>query len=378
MTLNFTPAATPGEKQNADEIRRTATQISQVTQLDVTKFNPQNSPAGSEGSENQGSTPVALKKIEYRNKGEILKYPSNLDQNQDCIEFSVYEYNDPRSIASAGLIIPGVGGSKDPYKKFSDAGTVFLPITKINDNNTVDWIEERLNEIQRVAANASIFLQGGSAVNKEAVQSNNDAFDQFGKFITGSPAGNLFRTYFAGQAVQANNLLTRSTGAILNPNLELLFNGPQLRQFSFSFDMVAREGKSKNGNENEAEIIKKIIYFFKAYMAVRDNIGDLGQIGDENQSIGVFLNSPYVFKIRYLKGHSSSLKEDINSLKEHKSIGKIKMCALQSCSVDYTPMGTYMTFDDDDATMVMYRITLQFKELTPIYASDYKDHQIGY
>lgn len=365
MTLNFTPAATPGEKQNADEIRRTATQMAQVTSLQVV-------PAGSEGSENQGSTPVALKKIEYRNKGQILKYPSNLDQNQDCIEFSVYEYNDPRSIASAGLIIPGVGGSKDQYKKVSDAGTVFLPITKINDNNTVDWIEERLNEMQRVAANASIFLQGGSAVNKETVQSNNDAFDQFGTFITGSPAGNLFRTYFAGQAVQANNLLTRSTGAILNPNLELLFNGPQLRQFSFSFDMVAREGKSKNNRENEAEIIKKIIYFFKAYMAVRDNIGETGQIGDENQSIGVFLNSPYVFKIRYLKG-------DSNSLNEHKSIGKIKMCALQSCSVDYTPMGTYMTFDDNDATMVMYRITLQFKELTPIYASDYEgDHQIGY
>jgi hypothetical protein len=57
------------------------------------------------------------------------------------------------------------------------------------------------------------------------------------------------------------------------------------------------------------------------------------------------------------------------------------MCALQSCTVDYTPMGTYMTFNDPEKTfpMFMYRITLQFKELTPIYSSDYSDsHDIGF
>jgi hypothetical protein len=41
-------------------------------------------------------------------------------------------------------------------------------------------------------------------------------------------------------------------------------------------------------------------------------------------------------------------------------------------------MGTYMTFNDTEKTMFMYRINLQFKELTPVYSSDYDDHPIGY
>ena len=87
----------------------------------------------------------------------------------------------------------------------------------------------------------------------------------------------------------------------------------------------------------------------------------------------MFLKSPYAFQIEYLSG-----------TEKHKSLNKIKLCALQSCSVDYTPMGSYMTFEDTDKTMFMYNLGLQFRELTPIYDTDYVDeqgndmHPIGY
>ena len=81
----------------------------------------------------------------------------------------------------------------------------------------------------------------------------------------------------------------------------------------------------------------------------------------------LFLKAPYVFGIEYQNG-----------TKQHKSLNLIKKCALQSCSVDYTPLGSYMTYEDSDATMVSYNISLQFQEIVPIYDTDYTDHPIGY
>jgi hypothetical protein len=76
------------------------------------------------------------------------------------------------------------------------------------------------------------------------------------------------------------------------------------------------------------------------------------------------MKAPNVFKIKYhLRGTD----------KDHPSLNKIKMCALQSCSVDYTPDGSYMTFNDESATMTSYNLSLQFQELEPVTEKDYQD-----
>ena len=56
---------------------------------------------------------------------------------------------------------------------------------------------------------------------------------------------------------------------------------------------------------------------------------------------------------------------------EHPSINRIKTCALLSCSVDYTPNNSYMTYSDSSRSMVAYTMNLQFNELDPVYESDY-------
>jgi len=113
--------------------------------------------------------------------------------------------------------------------------------------------------------------------------------------------------------------------------------------------MTARE-------EPEAKVIKQIINYFKRNMAVRTT--------DD----GVFLRAPNTFFIEYQKGGS-----------KHQSINQIKECALTNCSVDYTPLGTYMTFNDEEATMVSYTLNLQFQELEPIYSKNYDNkHPIGF
>jgi hypothetical protein len=149
----------------------------------------------------------------------------------------------------------------------------------------------------------------------------------------------------AGAAIGNNNLLSRLQGKVLNPNLELLFQGPQLRPFNYTFKMSAR-------SRPEAVTIKEIIKYFKQNMAVKKG----------NQ---IFLKAPNVFKIQY---------QYANEMQVHRSLNLIKICALTNCSIDYTPLGTYMTYSDDgEGTMVAYTMTLSFQELTPIYDTDYTE-----
>ena len=59
--------------------------------------------------------------------------------------------------------------------------------------------------------------------------------------------------------------------------------------------------------------------------------------------------------------------------KQHPYLNRFKECALTSCTVDYTPDGTYMTYGNDNSepSMTAYRMTLQFGELEPIFDDEY-------
>jgi hypothetical protein len=63
----------------------------------------------------------------------------------------------------------------------------------------------------------------------------------------------------------------------------------------------------------------------------------------------------------------------------HPAINRIKLAALTSFNVNYTPAGTYSTFED--YTMTAYQISMQFTELDPVYESDYEgldQNEIGF
>jgi hypothetical protein len=164
----------------------------------------------------------------------------------------------------------------------------------------------------------------------------------------GNDISSAINVYLAQQAVGAQGLLSRTTGAILNPNLEMLFGGPQLRRFTFQFLMSPRDA-------DEATQVRKIIRFFKQGMSVKTSASN------------VFLKAPNVFDIEYKSFNTNGTEI------RHPSINMIKKCALTSCNVQYTPNNTYMTYDDPFRTMQAYQLTMQFGELDPIYDDDYKD-----
>lgn len=280
------------------------------------------------------------------NKTMIAVYPLKMDKEgslQDRIKFTALEYIASGSISNLSLQSRDRTSNLEGKKPL---GHVFLPVQAgIADANSVSWQDSNLNEIQRLAVNLSTDIMGastaedvGSKLSSALTKASDDLMKE----------GNAAKVALAGEAVGIQNLLGRF-GATLNPNLELLFSGPTLRPFNFRFQMSARE-------EAEAKNILKIINFFKKNMAPRTT---------ENN---IFLKAPNTFLIEYkFKG----------SEQEHPGINKIKECALLNCSVDYTPLGTYMTYEN--GAMVSYSVTLSFQELEPIYDKDYAGkHPIGY
>ena len=227
-----------------------------------------------------------------------------------------------------------------------EVANICLPIqSSITDSNGVDWKEDRLDPLRAGAADIAI-----GAVEGEEGQKFKERVGKISKFLNNNKTaiGNAVGTELIGSALNTN-LLARFGGKVVNPNLELLFGGPQLRNFTFTFFMVAREPR-------EAEQIKGIIKAFKKSMSAKSGGG-------------AFLEAPDIFEIKYMDGDTGQL---------HNSLNKIKQSALQNMTVDYTPAGTYSTFADADKTMTAYRMTLQFGELDPIYDRDYDNHPIGF
>jgi hypothetical protein len=278
-----------------------------------------------------------------------LAYPTNIRTNgQDFIKFSFIKYV-PRKLDTSGAI--GILGDRRITKE-EILGNVILPIQpSISDSNNVDWNGLGINPLEMEMTTAGLNLMSGSG--KEYVD---NLVGRLGSMTKDQNVINAVKLYFAQKAAGVSGLLSRVSGAIVNPNLELLFQGPTLRPFTFTFRLSPRD-------IDEATIVRQIIRAFKQYSAVGTTSNNL------------FLTAPNVFNIQYIS-RDNQRKES-----NHKSLNKIKTCALKSVNVDYTPDGSYMTFNDEARTMTSYNLSLQFQELEPVTTSDYKGtpyDQIGY
>jgi hypothetical protein len=239
---------------------------------------------------------------------------------------------------------------------------VELPIPQdITDSNSVTWGEDRMNVLELAALNVAQTAMTGN-LGENIVQTAEAAVTMLntGVEIPGLTADTqaAVRAALSGAAigalgsnVSARSVISRSTGQILNNNLELLFQGVNLRSFPFSITFSPR-------GPEESAVVKDIIRSFKMSMAPK-----AGEI-DGSVSLGMFLKSPDVFQLRYMK-------DDV----DHPFLNAFKLCALTGMSVNYTNAGTYATYED--GTPVNIRMNLTFKELNPIYHEDYTQAAAG-
>ena len=220
-------------------------------------------------------------------------------------------------------------------------GTVILPIPAgIQDGQAVTWGGQTMSPLDMAMANVAL------AGVTEGPGGMVDAVGDAAKNIADNFEGNkkALAAVIAGMAAGGQQLLTRTTGAIANPNMELLFGGPSLRTFSFQFLLAPRD-------KDEAMTVIKILRFFKQGMA---------PIRTKSR---LFMKSPHTFKLSYRNSDG----------KEHKYLNKFKECALQSLGVDYAPNGQYSTYED--GVMTAYQMTMTYSELNPIYNDDYGNEE---
>jgi hypothetical protein len=275
--------------------------------------------------------------------GDAMKYPIGLaSESQDVIKFSILEYT-PSLAGSAGVkrVVTLEGGS--PIVTGSKRiGVITLPIPAgISDSNTVGWQDDKINDLQEAAGKAAnIFLSGGTA--EQAI----DPFTGLAKQGASQEGKDVVRSIFTGLAGQSGGLSQRTQGAVLNNNVELLFSGPSLRSFSFTFMFYPRSSP-------EAKMVKQIIRTFKQAMSVKRSESSL------------LLKSPHTFAISYMTAGQDA----------HPYLNSFKECALTSCGVEYTPDGTYMTYGNSqgEKSMTAYRLSLSFQELEPIFDDEYLD-----
>jgi len=276
-----------------------------------------------------------------REKYSDAKYPLNLKaEKQDCIKFTIIKYK-PSGLSTAqksnGRVVTVENNRPIVGKEF--LGTITLPIPGgIIDQNVANWTPDSLDTLMKGGADVvSKFIGGGADAAGAAAKSDLGG-------ITGGGGGSL-ESYVTAKATEgalggSANVLGRQFGAVSNPNMELLFSGPALRSFSFTFKMSPRE-------ENEAKEVRKIIRYFKQAMSAKRSQSTL------------LLKSPFTFAISYISGN-----------KQHPYLNKFKECALTNCSVNYTPYGTYMTYAGEPS-MVAYELQLQFQELEPLFDDEY-------
>lgn len=222
-------------------------------------------------------------------------------------------------------------------------GSVILPIPgAINDSQQVSWNEDTINPFQLAVANIALTM-----IEKDIGSGIDVAASAVQEALNTPDTKKALGTYIGGMAAQSQNLLQRTTGAVMNPNMELLFNGPKLRNFSYAFTLAPR-------NKKEAMDVIKIIRFFKQGMA---------PIRSKSR---LFLKSPHTFRIAYKQNAGQNAAFGTN---DHPYLNKFKECALRAFNVNYTPNGTYSTYED--GVMTAYQITMNFNEMTPIYNDDY-------
>ena len=300
-----------------------------------------------------------------------LKYPHDAVYGthdlagQDHIVIEMFQYQGSQSHIfskegkSSTLNLTGLRRTSN-IKRY--IGAVRLPIpNNLSFSNGVSWGDGRINAVEAAAfmtANASIAqaIDGNLGDLAGNVKNNLGQFlndIKGGKLSSSQPAGLLlssFASQFAlgriGINVDANQFIQRGVGQSINPNLELLFNGPKLRSFTFSFNFAPND-------ELDGSMMRKIQRFFKQGMAPKRN----------NENL-IFLGSPNVFRIRY----RTKQRDRIKGLPIH------KICALTTCEINYAPDNLYQSYEDTKAGSSPVRtiMNLNFTELTPIFENDYR------
>ncbi len=314
-----------------------------------------------------------------RRGSDIMAYPLDIDLMQDHMKITRYKYlrADINQSKSARVRADGSNIAGDSVIGKPIEGTIILPMPKPTDVNGVEWGGSDLTStgiaalgaarglsnlgilgapgalLQNDLRNAGVTAGQGNIVGLTGEQiveqrdaaralkrGNEGNIQALGQSVTADALSKL--TGVLGADIDVDTFLARTGGRVLNPNAEMLFQGPVIRDFSFEYTMIAR-------SEKEGREIRKIIRFLKLGMAPKF----------QNTS---FLANPDIFTLEYKNGPD---KRDVLKTVNLFNPGGLALTTLQT---DYAPSGYWSAYRDSQPVAV--KLSLAFTELRPIYHGD--------
>ena len=298
-----------------------------------------------------------------------LRYPDSapITNSHDYVTFQFYKYAPPfrkreREVATVnGKTITGkeefgaglydynqASKSENQYKKLSGAPPIVLYMPEdISTGFRANWTGKAFGNF------ASDFLRsaGADGLVEKLEGVKGATWSGINRFIPikGAQALSKIVKKVGGDTISNDDIFGGISGAILNPNVELMYGGGDLRNFSLNFRLVPRD-KSENNTINE------ICNQFKRAMLPKLDPGDV-MGGTSKGTFAGFIGVPDLCRVAFMHGGD-----------EHDALPRFKMCAITQVDVNYTPDGTYATYYDGQPVAV--QLTISFQETKLVFSEE--------
>ena len=294
------------------------------------------------------------------------RYPSDLIINDqtDYIRFQFYEYQPPFHTLSADkktnyfetdgkrASYYGLSGEGNIGRKIEDDILMYMP-QDVSTSMSTSWGGKEITNTAAIALRAYANLTGGDY--DAAIQAVGSGVPGFAKGLPSSVAAGLVNMGLNATGAQTNlgmnDILGGTAGVITNPNTEMLFGGPSIRNIGFKFKMAAR---SEREARNMLTICRRFQYHASAKFGATSpiiggiikglsNLGnsnkpkkektqisnnEITSFADSNNFIGV----PDLCLFKYMTGNN------VNTY-----LNQYKACAITNVDVNFTPDGSYST-----------------------------------
>ncbi len=250
----------------------------------------------------------------------------------------------------------GWSGSLDPDAEGSVKQNIMLPMPQdLSTETQSNWQGKQFTATGRAAVAA---LAAGNFAHASNVVSNIAGSAK--ALQTSLNTAVLNSIPGVGGNFEFNDISGSTRGIVINPNAELLYDSPEMREIGMIFKMIPQSAE-------EAFNIRKICQAFRMASLPRwgakgggELVGALGdqKAGSFDQTTeGNWIRVPNLCKFTFMKGAS-----------EHPYITQYKPCAISKVEVNYTPDGTYATYED--GAPVATELRVNFMETKLIFAHE--------
>ena len=316
-----------------------------------------------------GKLPIKPPKVN-KDAGIALRFPfedGGIQGDTDYVIFEFWEYNPPFGRGSDGQGSRAVTATGSPSYKNYNASVDDLREAKTKGGGSLSPIilympEDVQTQYGQKWGGAAF---GSFAAGLMEAAGTTATLDTFLDNVPGAIKTTVFDKLrqginkVAGASISENQFLGGVSGVILNPNTEMMYDGPELRTLEMNFKMAPR-------SDREAQEIKKICTTFK-----RASLPSFGGKTDffggtsANLGGGNLLTVPKMCTVKFMKGSGI-----------HPYLPQYKAMAISGIAINYTPDGSYATYEDGSPVATQLKISL--KEMKNIFSDEIQDQEGSY